>query len=143
MLVEAKSTKGKYGLPTKDSRALAEYVDQAAALTTVPPLKVVLIVGPEPTTTIGEKIRNLESSIATPVRYCEVGLLGNLRGALTGPIQPSLFLRRLLGSGPIVDRDAIRQICSVDNRQRKLHEDFVRGLLGIATRVSPPTATQE
>ncbi|MEU2612667.1 hypothetical protein ABZ570_13975 [Micromonospora sp. NPDC007271] len=137
MLVEAKSSKGKYALPTKDSRALAEYVDHASALTTVPPLKVVLIVGPEPSGTIEEKLRMLEGGISIPVRYCEAGLLGSLRDALTGPVQPSLFLKHILGSSPVVDRSAILQICSADSNQRKLHTDFVRGLLGVITQAPP------
>jgi hypothetical protein len=138
MLVEAKSSKGKYTLPTKDSRALAEYVDHATALTTVPPLKVVLILGPEPAGTIEDKIGILERTISIPVRYCEAGLLGSLRDALAGPIQPNLFLKHVLKSGPIVDRNAILQIRAADSHQRKLHTDFVHGLLSVITEVPAP-----
>ncbi|MGH8685256.1 MAG: hypothetical protein ACREUM_07895 [Nitrosospira sp.] len=130
MLVEAKSTKNKYTLPTKDSRAIEDYVrDAKSKLITLPPLKLVLIIGPEIAHTVPNKIRALEASTGVPVRYCDASLLARTRRELPGTLPLATFLNQFLESGPIIESSAIRSIVEADNLTRSAHVDFVKALL--------------
>ncbi|MET8367403.1 hypothetical protein ABZU53_27980 [Micromonospora sp. NPDC005194] len=130
MLVEAKSTKNKYSLPTKDARAIEEYVaDARGKLTTLPPLKIVLIVGPDTTDTIASKIRSLEGETGVPVRYLHARTLAWMRDRLPGPLPLEAFLRAVLNCGPFVTLEAIKAIVEADGISRSAHADFVKALL--------------
>ncbi|MFC3992634.1 hypothetical protein [Actinoplanes siamensis] len=129
IFVEAKSTKGSYSLPTKDSRALEEYIQRTSTLTTIPPLRMVLIVGPAPASTIDAKLKSLEVATSVPIRYCEAAFLGSLRDSISGPLSFQDFLRELNLSMHVVDREVINKLRDADKSHRKIHTDFVTALL--------------
>ena len=68
--MEAKSTKRNYGLPTGDQRAFGEYVeDVRKSLGTLPPLSVVIVVGPAPARALEARLASLEAALTIPVRF--------------------------------------------------------------------------
>ncbi|GAB2956108.1 hypothetical protein LWP59_34710 [Amycolatopsis acidiphila] len=130
LLVEAKSTARPYALPTKHSRALQEYVDNVKhKLTTLPPLKLLLIVGPEPAKTLSQKLTDLENLASTPVRYCPAGSLAHLRRILAGAVPAGVFLDALLSAPKVVGGEQLHQVVSHVREQAAAHRDFVRRML--------------
>ena len=86
-LLEAKTTQRPYNLPRDDARALIEYVnDVRRALTTLPPLQFVLIVGPTASSTLEGKLQRLEIEVGLPVRFCTAADIAQLRELITGPL---------------------------------------------------------
>ncbi|MFJ8603327.1 hypothetical protein ACIREM_32365 [Streptomyces shenzhenensis] len=70
VLVEAKSSHSGYTLPTKDARAITEYVHSVRdRLRTLPPLRLVLIVGPDGAKTLDGKVKELDYELPVSVRY--------------------------------------------------------------------------
>lgn len=132
-LLEAKTSGNNYSLPTKDSRAIQEYVvDVRKNLKSLPSLKFVLIVGPNPTRTITSKITELESSLSLPVRYCHAQVLADLRENLPGPMPTEVFLKLVLSSSSILDKDFGLSVIESYNQQQKAHIDFVEKMLSAA-----------
>jgi hypothetical protein len=130
-MVEAKSTSKPYSLPTKDSRAILEYVDNVKhKLSTLPPLKFVLIVGPEPANTLLKKLNTLEREVSTPVRYCMADTLASLRSSFPGAMPQAIFLDTILSAPGIVNRDHLGRIVRHIRDQDDAHSDFVRRMLG-------------
>ena len=83
ILVEAKTTKGAYSLPTDDERALLEYVrDVRENLTTMPPLAFVLIVAPKATSRIETELTSIEAKTGTPVRLISASDFAQLRESI-------------------------------------------------------------
>lgn len=130
ILVEAKTTKGAYSLPTDDERALLEYVrDVRENLTTMPPLAFVLIIAPKATSTIEAKLASIEAKAGTPIRLISGSDFAQLRESIAGPLMLGPFKNavltsttRLLSNLPVEQRDAQRGI-------DKAHETLVRTCL--------------
>jgi hypothetical protein len=130
ILLEAKTTAANYALPTKDSRAIVEYVSSIrSALKTLPPLRLVIVVGSTPAKTVSTKIGELEAACRIPVRYCDVIFLQWLRRQVPGPVDYSHFLRVCIESGRLLGSQEIRQIIESDKALRTAHNDFVQTLI--------------
>ncbi|MGY3204065.1 hypothetical protein [Streptomyces sp. TE5632] len=131
MLVEAKSTHNHYALPTKDARAITEYIrDVRGRLKTLPPLKLVLIVGPEGSKTIKAKIEDLNYESSVPVRYLVVDALILLYEALRGVVPADSFLRAMTAADGIVSRADIDSIIGAYRNANTAHSEFISRLLG-------------
>mgnify|MGYP002402734259 CR=1 FL=1 len=129
-LLEAKTTAANYALPTKDSRAIAEYVSSVrSALKTLPPLRLVIVVGSTPAKTVTAKLAALEAVCGLPVRYCDVALLQRLRHQVPGPVDYSQFLKVCIEAGRMLGRQELHQLVQSDNAIRTAHNDFVQALL--------------
>ena len=130
LLLEAKTTAANYALPTKDSRAIAEYVSSVrSALKTLPPLRLVIVAGNTPAKTVAAKIGTLEAECGVPIRYCDALLLARLRREVPGPIDSSSFLRVCIAAGRILGSLEINQLIKSDTTLRDAHSDFVQTLL--------------
>ncbi|MFE4529466.1 hypothetical protein ACFRMO_19280 [Streptomyces anulatus] len=130
ILVEAKSSHNNYTLPTKDSRAIAEYVDSVRSrLRTLPPLKLVLIVGPEGSKTLPGKVKDLDVDSPVPVRYVSAGLLNHLRYSLRGVVPPRSFLRAMVAADGVVVSDDVRAVVATHRSTAAAHSDFIAKLL--------------
>jgi uroporphyrinogen-III synthase len=75
----------------------------AVVFRTLPPLRLVLLVGPEAASTIEQKLKNLEAEIQVPVRYITASTPGALREAIPGPIAQYGLIEDLIGSSHVVD----------------------------------------
>ncbi len=130
VLVEAKSTARAYSLPTKDARALQEYVETVKyKLNTFPPLKLVLIVGPEPARTLDSKLRTLESQVSVPFRYCRAEFLSNLRSAFAGALPSGVFLEAACRDSQVLTNDTFRAVVEHMRGNAEAHNEFVRRMI--------------
>jgi hypothetical protein len=129
-LIEAKSTTRNYSLPTDHSRALEEYVhDVVKTLTTVPPLRFVLVVGPTPARTLPTKLQELEVRIGIPVRYIEATHLARLRELLPGPVPLGPFAEAILHSTPVVASSVMDGIALKFRQLQTAHSEFVQAMM--------------
>jgi hypothetical protein len=141
ILVEAKTTRGAYSLPTDDERALLEYVrDVRENLTTMPALAFVLIVAPAASSKIESKLASIESKAGVPVRLITASDVAQLRESLAGPLMLGPFRSMLLTSAtkllsnlPTLQREAQQDI-------NKAHEMLVRACLPGARSSEPVPA---
>lgn len=130
LLLEAKTSRRNYYLPTKDARALKEYIlETQVALSTLPPLKLALVVGPAAASTMAHKIRLLEGDVGVPIRYCETSVLEELRNRLPGPVPATAFLSTLRLSEHVVNRDIVDAIAQDYEREQAIHNSFVQEML--------------
>ena len=130
LMVEAKTSRRAYYLPTKDARALKEYAKNTQAmLSTLPPLKLLLIVGPNPASTLVDKLRSLEAEVGVPIRYCEASVLADLRKRLPGPAPAGLFLQGLQLSNYVADVGFADAVARGYERQQAVHDRFVQEML--------------
>jgi len=130
LLLEAKTTAANYALPTKDSRAIAEYVSSVrSALKTLPPLRLVIVIGSTPAKTVAAKIQELEAVCRLPVRYCDVIHLQWLRLNVPGPVNHSDFLKVCVEADRLLGHKEISHLIEVDKVFRTAHNDFVQTLL--------------
>jgi hypothetical protein len=130
ILVEAKSARGTYTLPTKDSRAIAEYVrDTKRALATLPPVKMVLIIGPAIASTVPGKLRNLEGEVGIPVRYAGAHLLAELRRRSPGPIPTTAFLASATQGDHVLGGRLLQDVIEAEKRITESHATFISSLL--------------
>jgi hypothetical protein len=130
VLLEAKTTAANYALPTKDSRAIAEYVSSVrSALKSLPPLRLVIVVGRAPAKTVAAKLAALEATCGLPVRYCDVSLLRYLRHQLPGPVDHVNFLEECIKAGRILTGREMHQVVKSDKAVRDAHNSFVQTLL--------------
>lgn len=131
ILVEAKSAGGNYALPTKDSRAIAEYVRATQrALSTLPLVKMVLIVGPAVASTVPGKLQSLESEVGLPIRYVEARLLAEMRRRSPGPIPTDAFLASAVRGDHVLDGRLLAEVSAAEKRVTEAHANFVSALLG-------------
>jgi hypothetical protein len=130
ILLEAKTTAANYALPTKDSRAIAEYISSVrSALKSLPPLRLVIIVGNTPAKTVAGKLAELEAECGLPVRYCDAWLLRNLRHQLPGPVDYMPFLKVCVAGNRILGPQDVHQVVESDKTIRGAHNNFVQTLL--------------
>jgi hypothetical protein len=130
LLLEAKTTDGNYSLPTRDARAISEYVSSVRlALKTLPRLRLVLVVSGDHAKTISGKLGALEAECGVAVRYCSASLLQHLRRAVPGPLDFSQFLKICLGSERVLGLNEINQLIESDKAVRSAHSQFVQTLL--------------
>ncbi len=129
-LLEAKTTKAKYALPKKDSRALRDYVAEVRAkLTTLPTVGFVLLVGPGPASTIDRKLASLEVQIGVPVRYLEAKSLAMLRERLPGPMDMQVFRDTLADFPRVLTEGFVDALVAHTRSTEVAHREFVKSLL--------------
>ncbi|MEU2601544.1 hypothetical protein ABZ669_31205 [Streptomyces hirsutus] len=130
ILVEAKSSHRGYALPTKDARAVAEYVQSVRGrLRTLPPLRLVLIVGPEGAKTLTGKVKELDFDLPVPVRYIPAHILVLLRKALQGVIPAQSFLKAMIAADGVITAKAIDPVIASYRSANAAHSEFVSRLL--------------
>jgi len=130
LMLEAKTSRRAYYLPAKDARALKEYaINTQAVLSTLPPLKLLLLVGPNPASTLANKLRSLEAEVGVPIRYCEASVLADLRKRLPGPAPAHLFLKGLQLSDHVANGGFADAVARGYERQQATHDRFVQEML--------------
>lgn len=138
ILVEAKTSSRRYSLPASDSRAIREYVKHTRrALSGLPPLRLVLLVGPDPTPTIAPKLEELSRGCQVPCSYATAEVLAGLREAVLGPIPASSFVSAMVADGPIVSPVATEKLATSIRHQAKAYSEFVTQMLRLRA-VSEP-----
>jgi hypothetical protein len=129
VLVDAKSSRRPYSLPPRDERALAEYVDSFRTyMRDLPPLAFVLVVGPSPAPTAGEKFERLGRSVGMPVRFVDAAVLAKLREELVGPVSAPLFHDAISASAPVVPISAIEDLLAAERKTEAALRGFVNQL---------------
>ena len=129
-LLEAKTTQRPYTLPTDDARALMEYIHEVrTALTTLPPLQFVLIVGPEASSTLSGKLQRLEIKAGLPIRFCTAEDIAHLRDSITGPLPLNELVQRVQLGPWVLPSSFVEDIRIRHERLRETHEAFVRTML--------------
>lgn len=128
-LMEAKTTSRPYSLPTKDQRALLEYIsDVKRTLQTLPPLRYALIISAEASKTLPLKLRKLETLAGVPVRFCPAQILADLREATPGPLSLDILTECVL-SGPYILGSAFaKEVAGKQLAAQEAHSHFVRAL---------------
>lgn len=130
VLVEAKTTKRPYTLPTDDQRALIEYArDVRQNLTTLPSLSLVLIVAPSASNSIEPRLAHLESEAGVPVRLISAGDFAQLREFIAGPLRLPVFRNATLASPTRVLHGLPTIIAADSQKVAEAHEALVRACL--------------
>jgi hypothetical protein len=130
-LLEAKTSARPYTLPRDDARALLEYIREVrGGLTTLPPLRFVLMVGPSPSATLEKKLQGLEAEAGLPIRYCSADELAHLREVVAGPLPLNDFADHLLLASRVVPVGFAQTMRSRVDELRSSHEALVRTMLG-------------
>lgn len=131
ILVEAKTSGKPYSLPTKDRRALTEYAkDVKKSLTSMPALEFVLIIGPQPVSTLEGRLNELEAEIQTPVRYITAAKLAAIRECMPGPLPMETLRNDVIRSDTRILKDLDKSILETHQRQQQAHSLFVNTMLG-------------
>ena len=137
-LIEAKTSGRRYALPTRDARALKEYVeDVKAALRTFPPLGFILIVGDEPARTLPAKLTGLEASIGVPVRFCRAQQIADLRELIPGPVPVATFCNQIMTSPNILAADFVNRVAQDYQAVQNAHAAFAGQLLALHQGKTP------
>jgi len=129
-LIEAKTTSGRYSLPTKDSRALRDYVsDVRRSLSTLPPLSYVLLVAFEPSPTMAAKIARLEADASVPVRFVRAQQLATLRERIPGPLPLRVFSSSVLTGEAVLGESFVDAVVRSYEAEQRAHRTFVESML--------------
>jgi hypothetical protein len=135
-LVEAKTTKAPYALPAKDERALRDYVaDINATLTSLPPLKFVLLVSHAGTATLDGKLRDFEIKAGTPIRFLKASALSALREEIPGPAPTTALLQLIVGAQRILPDDLAQRVGDAYRSTHEAHRAFAEALMAAARPV--------
>jgi hypothetical protein len=130
ILIEAKTSGKPYSLPTKDRRALVEYVnDVRKSLTTMPPLAFVLITGPQAGTTLERRLSELEAEIQIPARYATAAELAAVRECMAGPIPMEILRKEVLLSDTRILKNLDGGILNTHQARQQAHTNLVRTML--------------
>ena len=136
-LLEAKTGKRPYALPTDDERALVEYIGEVRrSVPTIGPLSFVLVVGPSPARTLGRKLERVQSRAAVPVRFCAAEEIAHLRELTPSLFPMSIFQKHMLDSPTILPTGFARELADKYEHAQALHRDLVKGMLGLEPRRS-------
>jgi hypothetical protein len=137
-LLEAKSTARPYALPSSDSRALAEYIENVSnSIAPFPQLAFVLLVGPVPSRTLAEKLLALQARAGLPLRYCEVATLARLRQALPGQLPTRTFADAVIRGAAVLPDNFIDRVIERDAAIRRASVEHVRVILGLDAPTHP------
>lgn len=129
-LIEAKTSKDPYTLPVADQRALSEYAEQTRSrLPTLPPLRLVLVIGQSPAPSLESRLKALESTTGIPMRFCSTDLLSHLRISLVGPLDGSSFITQVLESPVILPESLVDLIVKSEDDEAQTHADYINKLL--------------
>jgi hypothetical protein len=137
-LVEAKSSRDPYRLPTADQRALREYVTEVQrTLTTLPALDFVLVVGHGGHSTLSDRVRQTEADLRVPLRFIAAPDLVSLREGLPGPVDYSLLRAELLRAAPVLDAAFAGTLSKAIASKHHAHQQFVAALLSSSNSAEP------
>lgn len=130
-LVEAKTTAAKtYSFPAADQRALAEYARTVrASLTTLPPLRFILLVSRAAAGTVAGKVRSFEAEHGTPLRFVPIDELVSTRELLPGPVPVSALAKQVLEGGPILPEGFGQSLAEAYTQAQQAHTMFVEAML--------------
>ena len=129
-LLEAKSSKHPYSLPTDDFRAIIEYIDTVrSCLASFPPARLVLIVVGIPSKTIASRIKSLETKASIPIRVITAKQLASLRNMLPGILPIDQFINCILKSENIISDETIKKIAKAYREDLNAHRIFVENIL--------------
>lgn len=142
VLVEAKSSKKPYALPASDERALVEYVREVRRqLTTLPAMRLVLIVSGSASGTLSERLRHLEPDLGVALRFCPAAELASLI-RIPGAVRGDAFMGHLLRATHVVPSGFAMNVLAAERQRQQAHVDLVRALLtpGRVTHTDPTPA---
>jgi len=129
-LLEAKTSAKPYALPTKDGRALLEYIgDVKSALSTLPPLRFVLLVGHGPARTVAQKLAHLEAAAAVPIRFCAAQDLAALRERILGPVPLAALTDQILAGPHVLPHGFVSAVVTSYQAAQSAHARFVEEML--------------
>jgi hypothetical protein len=130
-LIEAKSSKSAYSLPTSDQRALREYISTyRQANLTLPHLKFMIIVSSTPSTTLEKKLISLSSSEGISVRFIAAKDLAYLRHNIAGAIPAKVLLDSIASSSPILGKSWLDDIIKKASNHNTLFNMTVKNVFG-------------
>jgi hypothetical protein len=134
VLLEAKTSTKPYSLPTKDERALVEYIEEVKrSLRTLPPLKYVLIVGHRAGQNLEKKLAQLQERTEVPIRFCAAQDLADLRESIPGSAPLRALTECILRSSHILPRGFATAVAERYTTEQEAHSDFVRKMLSSQT----------
>jgi hypothetical protein len=126
-MVEAKTSYARYSLPADDERAVIEYVAEARRnLVMMHPLRFLLIVGPEPTRTLANKLALLESRIQLLTRYVDVESLARMRASWNGPLDFELLFQLMAESPVVLTDDVFSRLSRITAFRFEPVTDYIR-----------------
>jgi hypothetical protein len=129
-IIEAKTSKRSYYLPKKDARALKEYVsDLRSSLSSLPPLSFVLILGPDPSSTLQSKLQNLEATITVPIRYMTAQQFANLRENIPGPLPLRIFRQLILSNRHVLPDEIVDSVVHAYKLEQEAHSSFLESMI--------------
>lgn len=130
VLVEAKSSARPYALPTRDARALRDYVDNTRrSLATLPPIRLLLIVSGTPAKTLARKLQSLESEVSLPVRFCPAHAILRLRLGMPGSAPMDSLIRTVLEGHHVLDTETLSRVANTYSRQQEAHSMLVKTMM--------------
>ena len=142
-LLEAKTSAKPYALPAKDGRALLEYVaDARRALSTLPPLRFVLLLGHGPARTVEGKLARLEAAANVPMRFCAAQDLADLRESILGPAPLHALTDEILAGPHVLPRGFVSTVVRSHDAARTAHTAFVEEMLSlrdVQAATAPPS----
>ena len=92
----------------------------------LPPLQLILLVGPDPTKTLGPKLRQLSIQLNVPVRFLRAADLARARLRINGVFPLNNLLTRLKEADEVVDEALISMLAEDHEKELRLILDLVR-----------------
>ncbi len=130
ILAEAKTSRKPYGLPVADQRALRDYVRQAVGgLQTLPPLRVVTVVGHDARPSVPTRLRALESEAGMPIRFCSTQTSCRASSKARRTLDGARFLTLVLESPPILQQELADRLAAIELEAVEAHQALIATLL--------------
>lgn len=134
-MLEAKTSGHSYALPTKDERALIDYIQETKQrLTTSPPLAYVLIIGPGAAKSLEAKLRQVEAKTQTPVRFCRAQDIALFRENLVGPLPLGILKDAIVSGSYILEESVFTRVVEEVNLRRDAQATLVRTFMSVSSR---------
>jgi hypothetical protein len=127
--IEAKTSSKSYSLPSKDERAIVDYIssfNSRSSSSIIPPLAFVLIVGSEPSDRLASKLQKLETRLQIPIRFCRAYDIAHLREKILGPIPFDIFQGTVLDAPSVMVQGCFGEIVDWMDRKKERYESFVK-----------------
>ncbi len=125
-LIEAKTSSQPYALPTKDGRAIVDYVKRVRRLEMLPPLRFVLIIGCGAAATLESKLVALENKAGAAVRFCTAADFAKLRDSTPCPLPRESFVDVILAGERVLQSEFVEEILKIDAELKKTQSDYVK-----------------
>lgn len=134
-IVDAKSSKRPYQLPTDDRRAIEQYVRdiRASKLDSFAQLDFLLLVVGESAAMLDSRLAQLERIIHVPCRAIHAKELAHLRQQVAGPLDPEKFRDLCVGKERLIPRNRVDRLIAVTQKFETLQSSIadlaIRGLM--------------